>query len=62
MSKIVDALLEEHKRASDLFVKYNTPGTGAPAFAIATHQRLVEIERVLFDLETAGRAQRSSAD
>lgn len=37
-------LSEEHKRLSDLFVHYNTPGLGAPGFAQDICKRLTSLE------------------
>lgn len=52
--KLVEArLVEEHKRLSDLFVTYNTPGTGSPGFSDEIRKRIAALEVSLLE---AGRA------
>lgn len=50
---ICQRLAKEHETLSALFVKYNTPGSGAPGFSEHVHRRLTAIERAMAELDAS---------
>lgn len=50
---ICQRLAKEHETLSALFIKYNTPGSGAPGFSENAHKRLTAIERTMAELATS---------